>query len=302
MKMHADCLPCVVSQAVKTADLVGIKEKSSLMRRVFTRLSQADFERITTPELFGDIFMLIKEEIGDPDPYRAKRAYYNNMFLRRLPALRAEIDRTENPFLESIRLAIIGNIIDFGPAHNWLLEDIEARVDELKRQPLHTSDSAALKEAILGAKTLLYLGDNCGEICFDRLLIERIKALNPACRVFFAVRGEPVVNDSVEEDAYAVGMDAVATIVSNGDHSMGTVLPKTSPAFQEIYREADVVIAKGQANYECLSEADGNVYFLLMTKCHVIADDVGVPVGSMVCMSNERRKSMRLNRMNGANQ
>ena len=300
MKMHADCLPCVVSQAVKTAGLVGIREKGGLMRHVFARLSQADFERVTTPELFGDIFRIIKEETGEPDPYRATRAYYNDMFLRRLPALREAVDRADDPFLESIRCAIIGNIIDFGPAHNWLLEDIEARVDELRRQPLHTDDSAALREAIPGAETLLYLGDNCGEICFDRLLIERIRALNPACRVYFAVRGEPVVNDSIEEDAYAVGMDAVATIVSNGDHSMGTVLPKTSPAFRAIYREADVVIAKGQANYECLSEEDGNVYFLLMTKCHVIADDVGVPVGSMVCMSNERRKSTRLNRMNGA--
>ena len=287
MKMHADCLPCVVSQAVKTADLVGIREKSELMRRVFAHLSRADFERVTTPELFGDIFKLMKQETGSPDPYKATRARYNDMFLSRLPALREVIDRADDPFHESIRYAIIGNIIDFGPAHNWLLEDIEARIDELRHEPLYTDDTALLKEAVRGAKTLLYLGDNCGEICFDRLLIERIKALNPACRVYFAVRGEPVVNDSIEEDAYAVGMDAVATVVSNGDHSMGTVLHKTSPAFQEIYREADVVVAKGQANYECLSEEDGNIYFLLMAKCHVIADDIGVPVGSMVCMRGE---------------
>ena len=288
MKMHADCLPCVVSQAVKTADLVGIQDKSEIMRRVFARLSQADFERVTTPELFGDIFRLMKEETGDPDPYRATRAYYNDMFLRRLPSLREEIGRSPDPFWESVRYAIIGNIVDFGPAHNWLLEDIEARIGELRRQPLYIDDTAALRKDILGAKTLLYLGDNCGEICFDRLLIERIRALNPACRVYFAVRGEPVVNDSIEADACAVGMDEVADIVSNGDHAMGTVLHNTSPAFQRIYRQADLVIAKGQANYECLSEEMGSVYFLLMAKCHVIADDVGVPVGKMVCMKSRR--------------
>lgn len=288
MKMHADCLSCVVSQAVKTADLVGIGEKSGLMRRVFAYLSQAEFERVTTPELFGDIFRLMKEETGNPDPYRATRAYYNDMFLRRLPALRAEIDRAADPFLESVRYAIIGNIIDFGPAHNWLLEDVEARIGELRRQPLYTDDTASLKEAVLGAKTLLYLGDNCGEICFDRLLIERIRALNPACRVYFAVRGEPVVNDSIGEDAYAVGMNDIADIVSNGDHAMGTVLGRTSPAFQAIYQDADVVVAKGQANYECLSEEKRPIFFLLMTKCHVIAEDIGVPEGKMICMKSRR--------------
>ncbi|MEY8482389.1 ARMT1-like domain-containing protein [Lachnospiraceae bacterium 48-21] len=105
-------------------------------------------------------------------------------------------------------------------------------------------------------------------------------------RIFFAVRGEAVVNDSVEEDAYRVGMDAYASIVSNGDSSLGTVLYRTSGEFQEIYRNADVVVAKGQANYECLSEEKKKIYFLLMTKCKVIADDIGVPEMKMVCKLN----------------
>ena len=104
--------------------------------------------------------------------------------------------------------------------------------------------------------------------------------------MFFATRGAAVVNDSVEADAYTVGMDAYATIISNGDYSLGTVLPRTSKEFQEIYQNADIVIAKGQANYECLSEEKKNIFFLLMTKCKVIADDIGAPEMKMICMKN----------------
>ena len=302
MKMSAECVPCVVSQAIKSADLVGIEEKGPLLRRVFAFLSGADFEHVTTPELFGEIFRLIKAETGCDDPYKATRAHYNEMFLSRVPAMERAADETDDPFLESVKMAIIGNIMDFGPAHNYLLADVERRVDELRRETLAVDHTADLRRDIMAAKRLLYLGDNCGEICFDKAFIRRIKALNPACRVFFAVRGAPVVNDVTEDDARAVGMDECAEVISNGDDAMGTVLTRASKAFRDVYRAADVMIAKGQANYECLSEEDGNVYFLLMAKCHVIADDVGVPVGGMVCMKNERRRSAHRERMNGANQ
>lgn len=110
--------------------------------------------------------------------------------------------------------------------------------------------------------------------------------LRPSCRIYFAVRGAAVVNDSVEEDAYAVGIDAYARVISNGDSSLGTVLHRTSEEFQEIYQKADIIIAKGQANYECLSEEKKNIYFLLLTKCRVIADDIGIPEMKMICMKH----------------
>ena len=155
------------------------------------------------------------------------------------------------------------------------------------KERLEIDDSGPLRREIREADSILYLSDNCGEICLDKILVKKIKEINPLCHIFFAVRGTAVVNDSVEEDAYDIGMDDYATIISNGDFSLGTVLPRTSKEFQEIYRKADIVIAKGQANYECLSEEKKNLYFLLMTKCKVIAEDIGAEVLKRICLKKE---------------
>lgn len=283
MKIQEKCIPCLVSQVIKTANMVGLREKDNLLRSVFAYLSSVDYQNVTTPELMGETFSLLKKETGNDDPYRDTRAHYNNLFLGRLGKLEQEINASADPFLESIRYAIIGNIIDFNPVHDVSLMDIEACFAELKEKSLEWDDSGLLKQEIQKADTLLYLGDNCGEICLDKILVKKIREINPRCHIFFAVRGAAVVNDSVKEDAYLVGMDDYATVISNGDSSMGTVLHRTSGEFQEIYRSADVVIAKGQANYECLSDEKKNLFFLLMTKCKVIADDIGVSEHKLIC-------------------
>lgn len=267
MKMQEKCLPCVVNQAIKVADMVGMKEKGNLLRRVFSYLSQVDYNAITSPELIGEIFSIIKEETGNQDPYKETRQKYNKMFLERLPVYEKEIEQSKNPFEEAVKYAIIGNVIDFNPIHELTIRDVERHFKRLKSENLEINDAALLRKELETAKTILYLGDNCGEICLDKILLRKIKAMNPKVQIFFATRGAAVVNDSIEEDAYLVGIDEVATVVSNGDSSLGTVLSRTSKEFLQIYEKADVVIAKGQANYECLSTKKKNIYFLLMTKC-----------------------------------
>lgn len=275
MKMQEKCLPCVVNQAIKVADMVGMKEKGNLLRRVFSYLSKVDYNAITSPELIGEIFSIIKEETGNQDPYKETRQKYNKMFLERLPAYEKEIGQSNNPFEEAVKYAIIGNVIDFNPIHELTIRDVERHFKRLKGENLEINDAAFLQKELETAKTILYLGDNCGEICLDKILLKKIKAMNPKVQIFFATRGAAVVNDSIEEDAYLVGIDEVATVVSNGDSSLGTVLSRTSKEFLQIYEKADVVIAKGQANYECLSTEKKNIYFLLMTKCQTIAKDIG---------------------------
>lgn len=286
VRIREKCIPCTIQQAIKVADMVGLKEKDDLLRKVFAYLSKVDFKISTTPELIGEIFSLLKKEARNDDPYKETRTYYNNLFSRQLPTLEQEIDKTDDPFRESVKYAIIGNIIDFNPIHDMQLPDVESYFARLKREKLEIDDSGFLRQEVAKANVLLYLGDNCGEICLDKILVKKMREVNPLCQIFFAVRGTAVVNDSVEEDAHAVGMHDYATIISNGDSSLGTVLHRTSKKFQEIYRKADIVIAKGQANYECLSEEKKNLYFLLMTKCEVIADDIGTEVMKMICMKN----------------
>ncbi|WP_234121591.1 damage-control phosphatase ARMT1 family protein [Clostridium hydrogenum] len=285
MKIHDKCLPCIVNQAVKVANITGVHKKEELLREVFTYLSKMDFE-ITTPEIIGEIFEIIKKHTNNPDPYKETRSYYNTLFLKMLPQFESKLEQAENSFQLAVRYAIVGNIIDFNPIHNTLLEDIFDCFEKMEDAKLAIDDSKALMKDILNANILLYLGDNCGEICMDKLLLKKIKEVNPNVKIFFGVRGKPVVNDSIAEDAYAVGIDEYSEVIDNGDGSLGTVLNRTSPEFREVYKKADVVIAKGQANYECLSEENKNIYFLLMTKCDVIAKDIDVEEKKMICMKN----------------
>ncbi|GEA32952.1 damage-control phosphatase ARMT1 family protein [Clostridium diolis] len=286
MKMHDKCLPCMVNQVIKVANITGVNNKEELLKEVFTYLSKMDFEA-TTPEIIGEIFGMIKKHTNNPDPYKETRNYYNTLFLKLLPEFERKIEQAENSFELAVRYAIVGNIIDFNPIHNTLLEDIFDYFERMEQLELAIDDSKELAEDILNSKTLLYLGDNCGEICMDKILLRKIKELNHNIKIFFGVRGKPVVNDSIAEDAYAVGIDEYAEVIDNGDGSLGTVLNRTSYGFKEVYKKADVVIAKGQANYECLSEEKKNIYFLLMTKCDVIANDIGVSEKRMICMKNK---------------
>ena len=290
MRLHDKCLPCVVNQVIKVANITGITKKEELLREVFTYLSKMNFDE-TTPEIIGEIFNMIKRHTKNPDPYKETRNYYNTLFMELLPEFERKIDQAENSFMLAVRYAIVGNIIDFNPIHNTLLEDIYDCFDNMEQLELAIDDSSALMKDISIAGTLLYLGDNCGEICMDKILLKKIKELNPNVKLFFGVRGKPVVNDSISDDAYSVGIDEYAEIIDNGDGSLGTVLNRTSPVFKEVYNKADVVIAKGQANYECLSEEDKNIYFLLMTKCDVIAKDIGVEEKKMICMKNKAWKN-----------
>ncbi len=286
MKLQDRCLPCIINQVIKVANIAGLNEKEDLLREVFAYLSKMDYD-ISTPEIIGEVFDMIKRHTNNPDPYKETRDYYNTMFLKLSPDYERKIEQADNPFLMAIRYAIVGNIIDFNPIHNTLLEDVYDCFDKMELLDLAIDDSHLLLEDIKKAETLLYLGDNCGEICLDKILLKKIKELNPNLKLVFGVRGKAVVNDSIAEDAYAIGIDEYAEIIDNGDGSQGTVLSRTSSSFREIYKRADVVIAKGQANYECLSEEDKNIYFLLMTKCDVIAKDIGVEDKKMICMKNK---------------
>jgi len=281
MRINEQCLACLVNQSVKTAKLVGASNREELYRKIFSYMSALDFSK-TNPEIVGENYRLIKEHTGCTDPYRETKRFYNQRFLERMNDYEEKIHTMK----DAVKYAIVANIIDFNPVHGNVDEDIKTYFSKIDSLELTINDTDRLTADIQNAKSILYLGDNCGEICFDKLLIKKIREINPQCDIYFGVRGEAVVNDNTEEDACFVGMNEVAMIVNNGDYSLGTILSRTSAEFQRIFQEADVVIAKGQANYESLSEEKKNIYFLLMTKCKVIAEDIGIKEKALVCMKN----------------
>lgn len=283
MKINDQCLTCLVNQVIKIAHITNVTDKELLYKKVFAYLSEIDFSK-TNPEIIGETFQLIKKQIDNEDPYYDIRRYYNQLFLQQINTLEQKINQSSDPLSETIKYAIIANIIDFSPIHQDI--DIQKWFNHIDNITLTINHIDYLKKDIQSSQSLLYLGDNCGEICLDLLLIKRIKAINPNLHIYFGVRGTPVVNDSIEEDAYLVGIDKYATVISNRDQSLGTILPRTSEAFQQIYENADVIIAKGQANYESLSEENKNIYFMLVVKCHVISQYIGIPEKSIICMKS----------------
>ena len=278
MKINEKCLPCLINQVVKVANITNCSNRDDLYHQVFEQLSKIDFNK-SNPEIIGMIFELVKKHLNNEDPYQEIRQYYNNLFLQSYD----DFDKKINSFKTAIKYAIIGNIIDFSPINNQEITKIDDWFDNIDNLSLTIDHVDKLINDIKKAKTILYLGDNCGEICLDKLLLKRIKQLNPSLKIYFGVRGKPVVNDSIENDAYKVDINEYASIISNGDNSLGTILSRTSAQFNQIYQNCDFVIAKGQANFESLSEENKKIYFLLMVKCDVIAKYINVPEKSLVC-------------------
>jgi len=275
MKTYLDCYPCFLRQALDAARLAGADESQQkvALDRVLDVLKQIG-SWDTPPEIGDRVHRIVRQEVGDGDPYRPVKEASTRQALALYPRLKALLAGADDPLETAVRLSIAGNIIDLAPNREY---DLWGTVERVLTQPFAVDDRAAFREALSRVGQVLYLADNAGETVFDRLLIETLDA-----PVIYAVKGGPILNDATREDALAAGVDQAAQVVSTGSDAPGTILDRCSEEFRQLYDEAELVIAKGQANYETLSEEGSRVFFLLQTKCSIIARDVGVPVGSIV--------------------
>jgi uncharacterized protein with ATP-grasp and redox domains len=278
MKTFFDCIPCFVRQALDSIRLLTPDETvhEHVLREVLRAASEMDL-RQTPPAMGQQIHREIRKMVGRSDPYRQAKDRFNRMALEFYPKFKKQVECSAHPMESAVRFAIAGNIIDLGVKTN--LEDAQVH-DSIERalSDRLNGDIEEFSRAVSEADDILYLADNAGEIVFDRLLIERL----PPGKVTVAVRGFPVINDATLVDAEVAGIPEVAEVIDNGSDAPGTILDDCSDAFRERFDEADLIIAKGQGNYETLGEVDKNIYFLLKAKCPVIARDIGCQVGSMV--------------------
>jgi uncharacterized protein with ATP-grasp and redox domains len=224
------------------------------------------------------IHRVISEAVGEQDPYRDVKRDFTEFSLRLLPQLRDEVVGALDPFSVAVRLAVAGNIIDFGANHDVTRDHVREAIDWALSALLDRSVLEDLRAAVDKASSILYLADNAGEIVFDRLLLERI----PVGRVVFVVKGGPVLNDATREDAEAAGLTDLVRVIDNGSTAPGTLLEECDDDFRRLFAEADVVIAKGQGNYESLNDAERQIFFLFKAKCEMVARHVGCEVGQMV--------------------
>ncbi len=279
MKTYFDCIPCFVRQALDAVRFVtddeNIQEK--VLREVLKLIGDLDLKR-TPPEIACDVHKIIRKVSGSDDPYAEIKTRLNEAALGFLPKLEKMIEESDDPFDIAVRIAVAGNIIDFGFTSAIDKDRIGETIEKALSYPFPEGDIERFRNAVKSANKILYLADNAGEIIFDRLLIEQL----PKDSVTLVVKGGAFLNDVLIADAEQAGLGEICEVIDNGSGVPGTALETCSDDFMERFGSADVIISKGMANYETLSDVDGPIWFLFQVKCGVISGDIGLDVGTMV--------------------
>ena len=275
MRTFLDCYTCFLRQALDAARNAGADEalQERIIKKVLLLLAETPITS-KPPEISELAQQILRTELNDPDPYAALKQSSTQEALALLPWLREVIHNSPDPLETTLRLSVAGNIIDFGASREFNLREV---IEQVLTADFGIYDLEEIKKGLASANTILFLADNAGETVFDKLLIEQIKK-----QVIYAVKSSPVLNDTTRADAISAGVDQVAAIIETGTAIPGASLEKSTPEFRQLFQTADLIISKGQGNYEMLSENSEPIFFLLKAKCAIIARDLEVPLGSFV--------------------
>lgn len=292
MKTYLDCIPCFLTQSLEAARMTGVDKKvqEKVLKKVMNYLESVDFDS-SPPEISREVHHLIRETTGCKDPYKKVKEHSNRMAKKEYDHLKKLVKEDEDPLLMSVKLAIVGNVVDFGTSNRFELEEM---IDKATGKDFVDDAFPRFKEVVDEAGNILYLADNTGEVFFDKILIEEIKRLYPKKKIFYVVKKNPIINDVTREDAEYADIDKLAEIIygdKNQDISApGFVLRYTSDEFQELLKTSDMVISKGQGNYESLSDLEREVFFLLMVKCPLVSREINVDIANLVLKRHKRIK------------
>lgn len=254
---------------------ISNESKNSFTQEMI-RLYMERLDEFNSPDFSRELHNLLRSYTHNPDPYKVVKRKNNDQAISLVPELKKIIKQSRDPFETALRIAIAGNIIDFAASDNF---NLKSTIDRVLTSEFAIDHSKQFKKAIESADTILYLGDNAGEIVFDKLFIESINHPN----LIYVVRGAPVINDATLEDAEYTGINRVAKVISNGYDAPSTILHKSSNEFQRYFKKADLIISKGQGNLEGLLQLnDKRIFFLPMVKCDVMAELLKVPKDSFV--------------------
>ena len=282
MKTYLDCIPCFFRQALEQGRLFTKNEliHKEIMNDVATLVPGFSLG-LTPPEMARKMHKIFGKRFGEQDLYKTVKDQSNRRAMELYPKLKEKVAQSKDRLLTAIEFAIAGNVIDYA-AKNTL--DIEEEIQKLLKDNYTAGrkgvfEYEGFKRDLKSAKTVLYLADNAGEIVFDRIFIEEFCEHR---EVIFAVRDKPAINDALREDAVFCGIDKIAQVISSGVDAPGTILKYCSDEFLKIFRQVDIVISKGQGNFESLSQEKRSIFFLFMVKCPVIAKETGCKMRDVV--------------------
>ena len=283
-KTELECLPCFHRQIERTLAYAGINGDRG--RRI-RRMAGAEVEAAKLDEVPARtstrIHRILNREIG-VDAYMRVKDQYNRIALEKLDELRKRAAAAGDRLEGCVRAAIAGNVIDFGIYEKI---DLDRAIEDAFLTALTATDYTAFTSAVSRARRVLYLCDNAGEIVFDRILVEALRAAGR--ELIVAVKGSPVINDATLDDADIAGLASCAEIIDNGNDGIGTLLEACSARFRDAFLSADLIISKGQANFETLVEiGDERIFFLFKVKCPVVARGLNRENGEIVLMQGRK--------------
>jgi damage-control phosphatase, subfamily I len=281
LKTYLDCLPCLLNQALKAARAATDDEEvqRQVINTVAKMISEIPLD-LKSAEIIQRAYRIIGEITGNNDPFHQSKVEANRTVLAIYPSLQKMAQYSPDRLFFACKMAIAGNSIDMGP--NFEYDSVESIIEAAASHlPLAVNNYNQFLSSLSNCQRILYLGDNSGEIVFDHLLIEEINR-NRKLDICFVVRDRPVINDVTMDDALAVGMDRIASVVSSGSDAPATILSQCSAELQQLYHSADIIVAKGQGNYESLEGEPGNIFFLMRAKCPLVAKSLGINVGDCV--------------------
>lgn len=285
MRVEPDCIPCYLKQSISTLRVAGVDEKeiNSFIYNVLDMIPTLDLQA-TPCENSSIILHKIYELLGDGDPYKNAKEQWNNYALNRYQSFMNVLENSADRLLGALKVSVAGNIIDMGITPDF---DIDLALNEITGKEFDYSDYDQFKELLNESNNLLIVGDNSGEIVFDKVLAEELVKMGKS--VVYAVKSNPILNDATYEDAEQVGLASVCEIIGTGNKLLGVSFERCSREFLTALRKADIVISKGQANFESMegsSLAGSKTFFILRAKCPLVAKCLGVNLGDIVLQRN----------------
>lgn len=283
MKAQLECIPCMMSQALRAAKAATNDKKliREVLNRVGEEIKDIHLEKSTPPEAAVPIYQIVTDVTGVEDPYKNAKKKHIKEALTLYPLMMKKVEQSKNPLKEAVKIAIAGNAIDLGSTKDKI--DITKEFERIENSLFYLDEFNAFEERIEKEKEILYLADNAGETVFDRPLIEFLAQKNK--KIYYAVKEKPIINDATHLDAELSGIKE--EIISTGSSVAGTILDYCSKEFVNFFTKATFIIAKGQGNYESLSNKKAPIFFLFKVKCKPIAVETGFRVETMLLIKSK---------------
>lgn len=268
MKLNPFCMCCALNkQEQKIRHYPDMEKKTEYMKKVMALIANTE-ENDCAPSLSVDIQKLYSSFWNCPmEDFTKIKKEFNQLMLNMEASIEDKIRKANDPLEKALLYARIGNYIDFAALSNVDQSTVITLLDEKSSEALYEKEYKNFLHDLSSARKLVYLTDNCGEVVLDKLAVRILKEQYPDLDITVIVRGYPVVNDATMEDAEEIGLTDLVKVIGNGSNVGGTWIPGINAEARELLYDADLIIAKGQGNFETLNDCGLNIYYLFLCKC-----------------------------------